>query len=223
MSTSISARKLRVILSAALIPLIAIGAGVFMLGYRLLGPVAQQTSDAATQAQQSSQEQDNLRRTQTALIANHLAVQRAKDIVATSKSYQYQNQITKDVYRLAAAAGIGVTGITFASTAAAASTPAATPTPGTPTAPSTSAAPGGGGVAAPIAPAGTKTASATIALASPMPYEKFLLFLYSIEQNSTKMRIESVSLSSASSPDDKKANGVSSDALTIEVYLNSNE
>lgn len=221
MKIQITARKLRLLLAAALIPLVAGGIGLFILGYnQQLTPAAKNASDAATQAKQGNDEQTNLLRTKRSLELNKDAVKRAQDIVAISTQYKYQDQLTADVYKLASKEGIGVASVTFTSS---------TPTPGAAAAPpavsGTGATPvaGPGGSAATVAPtAALKTASATITLNNPIPYENFLRFLYSVEQNATKMRIQSISLSAAGKTEGGAPTSINSNALTIEVYLDGN-
>lgn len=210
MTIALTARKLRLILSAALVPLVAAGVGLFLLGYnQILMPAAQSASAAATTAKQGDDEETNLQQTKRALALNAQAIQRAQNIVAKSTQYKYQEQVANDIYTLAQNAGIGISGITYASASPAASTPTA------PAAGSSSGTASASGQAS----AGLKTTTVTIALINPLPYDNFLRFLYSIEQNATKMRIENVSMSAATSANGSTSNAITSNALTIEVYL----
>lgn len=208
------ARTLRVIMSIAIVILLAGGVGLFFLGKDLLTTQAQQASDLATEATQSNEEHNRLTRTKAELERNQHAIERASKIVAESKSYQYQNQITDDVYRLAERAGISIMGINFetASTGAPASAPAAANNSGQAAGQQQSDA----AVGSITVPPGVTPTSATITIKGPVAYQNVIRFVYTIEQNLTKMRINSVSLS-ALREEGKK--GISSDAITLEVYI----
>jgi hypothetical protein len=118
--------------------------------------------------------------------------------VADSQSYQYQNQIIGDLNDYANKAGIAITSIDFV-----ADTPAATTTP-----------PAGTRTPTTIAPAGVKSTSVSITLQNPVPYDNMLRFIHSIEQNLTKMQISKIGLAKGSS-----GNAVTSEILTIQVYI----
>lgn len=209
MNGHMTARTLRIVLIALLVLLIAGGYGLFTLGHNYLNDQAQLTSDAATKAEASKQEQSNLANTKIELEKNQQAVERAAKITANSKNYAYQDQITNDISRIAKQTGVTITSISFDE--ASGSTSGATPAPATPAPGATAAA--SGLTAAPVT--GVKSTSATITLKSPVPYNQIVNFIYAVEQNLTKMRVGGIALSA----DQASRGDVSSGAITIEVYL----
>lgn len=199
--------KLRLILSIALLLLAIIGTGLFMFGYGKLGEFAAQAQQTATDASASNSSLQDLIATKKTLEQNSDAIDRAEKLVAESKLYSYQDQIITDINQFAAEAGLSISNINFteattATTAAPATTPA--PTEGTP---ATAGAP----------PAGIKSMTATVALKNPTDYSKILSFLNLIEQSLFRMQVSQVGLSKASA--DAGSNQVTSDTLTIEVYI----
>lgn len=213
MKGKLTARTLRIILIVLLVLLVLGGYGLFTLGHGYLAEQAKTTSDAATRAKQSAQEQANLAATKIELAKNKQAVERASKIVAESKTYQYQNQVTTDLYQLAAKHGIEIVGITFDATKGAAggsTAPASSPAP---TAPAGSTAPSATS-AAPAA-VGVKSTNISVALNNPVSYERIINFVYAIEQNLTKMRVEGITLSA----DQKNPSEVTTGTLALEVYL----
>lgn len=218
-----TAAQLRIILSIAMIVILAAGVGIFKIGQSKLSDVAQSVAETGAQADAGQQNLQQLATTKQSLKDNADVVRKASEMVAESKSYQYQNQIVTDLDRFASSAGITITNITFDSSTssgsaggtaagAAPTTPAATPSAGA-TGPAAAGSAGmagavPGGAAAPS----LKTVSATISFDNPVNYKNFLQFIHDIEQNLTKMQLKSLSLSQADG-------GVSSDSLTLEVYI----
>lgn len=100
------------------------------------------------------------------LETNKAAVEKAKSIVADTKTYQYQNQIVNDIESFASKAGVTVLGYSFPISTAAAK-------------PDTT---------------GMKSVSAIITFKSPMQYNNYLRFIKYIEQNITKMQITDLAL-----------------------------
>lgn len=225
MNLTWNARTFRIILTCILLLLISGGVGVFLLGKDIIDEQAAKTSQLASEKDQSNQERSRLIRTKSELEQYRTAIDRVSKIAAESKSYQYQNQITEDIYVLAGKAGVSIAGINFQNAAAggigAPSVPGGAMTPPLPT-PATPDAPAAPGSAAPSAttpsqPAGVTPTTASITLQGKTSYESIVKFIYMIEQNLTKMRIETIALSGVK---DESGNiNVTSDALTIEVYL----
>lgn len=202
-SKTMTAPQLRIALCICLVLVTAAGVAIFQLGHSKLNAVAHSVAETGAKADASQDDLQRLGLTKNELAANSDAVQKASEIAAESKSYQYQNQIVTDINRFAKQAGITITAISFAnttSTAAPATTAPAAATPG--------ANPGGA-----AATPGLKTISTTISVKSPLNYKKFLQFVHDIEQNLTKMQLQSLSLSKSAD------GGISSDNLTIEVYI----
>lgn len=206
MKKPLSAPQLRLILVIALVLLLSLGIGLFFYGYNFLKGVATTASEVATEANNSSQTLQNLVRTQRDLAEYSDTVNRASLIAAESRSYEYQDQIISDLNSYASRAGVTITDITFT-----ASTGAATPAPAAGTA-------GPGGVPSTTTASNIKSTTATVTLKSPISYDSMIAFMYSIEQSLTKMRISTIGLS-RSTDDNAPPGSVTSDALTIEVYL----
>lgn len=147
-------------------------------------------------------------------------VQRAKQIVAESKSYQYQNQIVQDINSFANSAGITILGYNFSDDANSNSSSPGGSSPSSSSPPVSS--PGGSGQspsvpephAASNIPAGVQAVTANITLKNPVPYTNFLRFLKLIEGNVTKMQVTGVSLS----PDNGHSDQISNPTIGLIVY-----
>ena len=193
----LTATTLRAILSVAMFVIAAVGGVAFWIANSKLEEYAIQVSHTSADADASRSNLQNLQKIQQTLTQDQEVVQRASNIVADSQSYQYQNQIITDLNDYAAKAGIEITNINFASTQT--TTGGATPTPAAPAAP---------------APSGVKSMPVSVTLKNPVDYLSLLKFVKSIEENLTKMQISRINLSK-----DPTKNSVTSDALTIEVYV----
>lgn len=201
--------RLRLILMASMVLMVALGVGVFMLGYKQIASYSASSRAVAAQAQASNSSLNELIAVKKELADDEDVVQRASLIVSESKSYLYQDQIIRDINRFANDSGIVVTNITFGSSGQA--TSSGTPATASPS-PTTSAAPASG-----AAPSGIKTTTASVTVKNPVDYTKMLTFIHSIENSLFKMRISQVSLSKSSEA--KGSNDVTSDVLNIEVYI----
>jgi hypothetical protein len=195
--------KLRIILALSLIVLSVLGVGVFTFGYGQLKQFVASAQDVATKAQASQSSVRDLVATKKFLEANADAVNRANQLAAESKSYVYQDQVISDINKYASEAGLIITNIAFtpATTAAVGSTPGAT-------APATGSA---------SAPSGVKSITANVTIQNPTNYLAMLNFIHLIEQSLFRMQISQVGISSTG--DANNPNQVSSDILTIEVYV----
>ena len=191
----LTATSLRVILSVSMFIVAAVGGVAFWVANSKLEEYAVEVSHTSADATASRDNLQNLQKIQQELEEDKEVVQRTSSIVADSQSYQYQNQIITDLNDYAAKAGIAITNINFASTTT-------QTTPGTPT------------PAAPTTPSGVKSMPVSITIKNPVDYLNLLKFVNSIEENLTKMQISRINLSK-----DPTRNSVTSDALTIEVYV----
>lgn len=205
--------KLRLILVGCLVLLVGVGAGVFMVGYNVLADYSAKARTTAAEAQASNSSLQNLIVVKRELAEKQDTVERASQIVAASKSYVYQDQIIRDINNFANNAGLSVTNITFADAKVTPTTPSTTNTSSPTTTNSPSATAAGGTTAV---PSGVKSMTATVTLKNPVDYNAMLRFIHSIEGSLFKMRISQVTLSR---PADAKGNEVTSDVLTIEVYV----
>jgi len=204
---TLTATNLRIILAVSLVVITAIGAGGFALAYNWLDGFAADASTVASQAAASESELQELSQTEKMLKTQHHAVERASKIAAESKSYQYQDQIINDLNDFARKAGITISDITFADDNAKGGSS------------SSSSSSSKTGTSLP-AIAGLKAPTASVTVKNPVEYRKLLTFMYLVEQSLTKMRIANVDLS-RSTAQGQAPDSITSNTLTIEVYLRS--
>lgn len=204
---TLTATNLRIILAVSLVAITAIGAGGFALAYNWLDGFAADASAVASHAAASESELQELSQTEKMLKTQHHAVERASKIAAESKSYQYQDQIINDLNDFARKAGITIADITFADNNAKGSSS------------SSSSSSSKTGTSLP-AIAGLKATTASVTVKNPVEYRKLLTFMYLVEQSLTKMRIANVDLS-RSTAQGQPPDSITSNTLTIEVYLRS--
>lgn len=185
-----TATSLRLALSLSLFVIIVAAIGGVYVSGSWLRSFAVEVSHASADAQASHATITTLQQIQEDLTANREVIERANNIVADSQSYQYQDEIIEDLNGYAAAAGVTVTNFNFNIEDEA-----------SPDSTSTSA------------PTGLKSTIVSVSLQNPVNYDNLLRFLYSIEQNLTKMQIANISLTK------DIGNDVNSEDLTIEVYI----
>jgi hypothetical protein len=205
---TLTATNLRIILAVSLVAITAIGAGGFALAYNWLDGFAADASTVASQAAASESELQELSQTEKMLKTQHHAVERASKIAAESKSYQYQDQIINDLNDFARKAGITISDITFADNNSKGGSSS-----------SSSSSSSKTGTSLP-AIAGLKATTASVTVKNPVEYRKLLTFMYLVEQSLTKMRIANVDLS-RSTAQGQAPDSITSNTLTIEVYLRS--
>ncbi len=209
-TSSLTAQKLRTLLIVSIFLIILLTVGIFTYTRGILAGYAvdvQKVSDTATS---SSQNLSALNTLKTKLAEDKTAVERAKNLVAESQSYAYQDQIVKDLKTFATKSKVTISGFQFNSeeTGAAGTTPApnvaATP------------APAAGTVtpATPTPASSLKTVSVSINLKSPLAYRDVMNFIHMIEQNLTKMQLTGIAFNK-----DTGSDNVTVNALTIEVYV----
>jgi hypothetical protein len=193
----LTATALRLILIVSMFIIAALGVVGFSFVSDGLRETANNVSQTVAEAGASQNNVQVLQQIQTKLAEDKDAVERARSIVAESQSYQYQDQIIKDLTDYANRSRIGITNIDFAATKSS-STQSTTQTP----APQQS-----------TAPSGVNSTIVTITLENPVDYTSLLRFIHAIEQNLTKMQISQVGISK--DPTGK----VTSETLAIEVYV----
>jgi hypothetical protein len=194
---SLNATGLRFGLTLSLFVIALLSTAVLYFAYDRLHDTAIDVSHAVVDASASQNNIQTLKVVQEELANEQDVIARAGNIVADSQSYQYQNQIINDLNGYAAKAGLSIISIDFA---------ADTPT-------GTTAAPTAKSPAA-VTPSGLKATTVSITLQNPVPYNNMLRFIHAIEQNLTKMQISRVGLAKGST-----GNDVTSEALTIQVYI----
>ena len=196
MKISLNAVSLRWMLSTALVlTLTGIGGG-FYIAYTTLEKSAQATANAQSEAESSDANLSQLIITKRQLEENKDVVVRAKQIVAESQGYQYQNQIINDLSFYASELGLSINSFSFQGDSA-------EQAPATP--------------AQPTVPDGKlKSTVVTIELAGNLTYESTLRYIHKIEQNITRMQVSNVALTGTAQPDQS---GGASQSLNIEVYI----
>ena len=210
-TSSLTAQKLRTLLIVSIFLTLLLTIGIFIYTRGIIAGYAADVQKVSDTATSSSQNLNALNTLKSKLAEDKVAVERAKNLVAESQSYAYQDQIVKDLKTFATKSKVTISGFQFNSEAtgtagAAGATPA-------PAAAATPAA----GTAAPTAPAAAsalKTVSVSINLKSPLPYKDVMNFIHMIEQNLTKMQLTGIAFNK-----DTASDNVTVNALTIEVYV----
>lgn len=207
MPQSITATRLRLMLSAAMVLLFILGGVIFYLGYSSLSKAASEAGEQVASAKQSETTIQRLEALQKELEQKQDIVSKASQITADSKNYFYQDRLVNDLTAYANRANLNITNISFSSQAAA-SAPAPSPA---------ESSEGGGGTAG-TAPAtdgaaGLKKATVDITLENPVNYRDLLNFLHYLEQNLTKLKVSRVVMTQSEGED------VTIDVLNLEVYL----
>ncbi len=188
--------KLRVILISLIVLSIALCAVGFWFFRNQLVTYAEEVQTANTVASASSDDIVKLQTLQKQLADDAVAVTRAKNIVADSQYYEYQNQIINDITTYAKKSKVSITGFTFTDSS----------TPSGASAAKTSQAT--------VAPTGLKSTTASITIKNPVAYTDILKFIHSIELNLTKMQLSGISMTgSTTTPTEVTIN-----PITIEVY-----
>lgn len=197
----LNASQLRIMLLASIIGVIVlIGIGFYFIQAQLYSfavVVSHANEDAAT----SRDDIAIFEKLKQELAENDATVKRAQDIVAASKSYEYQDQIIVDLNTYATRSGISIASFTFDSSGSQAPGASALPPSATGVRPKTSIA-------------GLKSTNVSIALKTPTKYRNLMNFIHSIEKNLTKMQLASFSAIKG-----EKADEVSINTLEIEVYI----
>lgn len=203
-TSNLSAQKLRIILICTILLLLIAAGGVFFFARTVLAGYAGDVQKITNATASSSKNLANLKALEGKLADNQEAVERARSLVAESKSYEYQDQIIKDINTFANKSGVKIAGYQFNSEGANATT-------------GTAAAPAAGSAAATPTPApagGLKTVNVSVNLKSPMRYEDTMEFVHMIEKNLTKMQLGGITMTKEAT-----SSSITVSALTIEVYV----
>ena len=203
-----SAVTMRLVLVVVLLLILALMSGGFYVAYSSLRTTAEEVAKTQSEAQVSDARVQNLISLERQLKQHTYAIDRAKQIVAESKSYQYQNQIITDLTHYATQAGVSITSFTFEGDAPVANS-GATQT----TTPATEGATDDAAQSA--TPTGNfKSTLVSIQLGENVSYQNLLHFLYLIEQNLTRMQVAAVSMTKG-----EAADAVTAQTLNLEVYI----
>ncbi len=202
-----SASRLRLVLAICLVAACLAMIAAAWVGLRTIDSYAIDVNQSVQEGDMSDDELSNLQHLSLDY-DNHLsAVKRAEQIVAESKSYEYQDRIIADIKTLARKSGITILEYDFSATGKT-STGSTSPTPGTS---SQQAVPY-------TIVGGLKSTKVSISVHNPVSHEALLHFIHGIEQNNTKMQIETVSLHQ-SSDENAPPGYIDSDSFVIEVYI----
>lgn len=209
-SLKLNAVMMRWLLSVLLLLLLT-GAGAgFYFSYQYLVQIAKETSDARASADSADSKLQQLRLLGAALKKHEADVKKAEQVVASAKSYQYQNQIVEDLTRYAAMAGVSIQSFTFQNETAGKKTTGSNTSPSTGDAAQNSSA----NQSQSAAPA-LKSVHVTVQLGAEVEYRRLLHLIHLIEQNLTRMQLQGLQLAR----NDKNPQAVSSQALNLEVYI----
>ena len=196
-----NAVRLRLILIVVLLLLVSLTIALGFFGVQYLKAQATEVQQVVYDATNSDRKLQRIQELASELEANQDAAARAKQVVAESKSYQYQDVIIKDLQAMASREGVSITNFNF-------------------TGSGSSTAKGSSATTKPQATSsagGLRSTTVDITLKNPVDYRSLLRFIHYIEQNLTKMQIAKVGLAGAADAD--SPNAVTSETLTIKVYI----
>ena len=185
---------MRIVFALSLVLILVGMGGIVYFGYTMLQGTAEEVSKIQTEAKAVDAKVQNLARLEKEMEKYKDSVAKARQLVAETQQYQYQNQIINDLTTYANQSGVGIEGFTFASGSA-----------GSKSSSGSSGANSG---------AGPKSMKVSVRLNEKTDYMALLRFMHLIEQNLTRMQIASVSMSKA-----EGAGQVSTQTLDVEVYV----
>lgn len=164
--------------------------GIFLLAQHIMGQKALATDHARIDAELAQEELVRLQQLKTNLAEDKTTIDKTARIVAESQQYEYQDQVVNDINTYAKKYGIDILSFDFG------------------------AKPG----IAPNSTTGGSTQQKSIVqvqLNDGIPYDSFLKFLKSIEENITKMQLTGIALQ----PNPNNPSLVQGSIIEIEVFL----
>ena len=199
MKKGLTASSARIVLALFLIIILAAMVAGSYFAYSFLSTTSKEVADMQTEASAVDMKIQNLLKLKDQLEKNPVATKKAEQIVADSKSYQYQNQIVNDLSIYAGKANVPIQSFTFqdGSTSSKSSSSSSQTTAKKPTSVS-----------------GVKSITVSIQLGDKVPYNNLLHFLYLVENNVTRMQIYGVSISRG-----EQRGEVSAQSLELGVYV----
>lgn len=201
--STIKATNMRVVLVICLLLLLSLMAGGFYLAYLNLKNVSTEVTKVQTEASSSDAQIAALQKTEQDLEEYADVVTRARDIVAESKSYQYQDQIIDTLTTFANQSGLSISSFSFQADSDTTGSSTATQQP-----------PTEGGQASASPSGSLKSTMVSVQLVNNIPYTNMLNFIHLIESNITKMQISQLSMANG-----ENYNTVNVQTLNVEVYL----
>ncbi|MFC2605996.1 hypothetical protein GWK74_03960 [Candidatus Saccharibacteria bacterium oral taxon 488] len=194
---------MRIVFALSLVLILVGMGGIVYFGYTMLQGTAGEVSKIQTEAKAVDAKVQNLARLEKEMEKYKDSVAKARQLVAETQQYQYQNQIINDLTTYANQSGVGIAGFTFTSgSAGAKSNSGSSGTSGTNNSSGSNSA------------AGPKSMKVSVRLNEKTDYMALLRFMHLIEQNLTRMQIASVSMSKA-----EGVGQVSTQTLDVEVYV----
>lgn len=199
MKKGLTASSARIVLALFLLIILAAMVAGSYFAYSFLSTTSKEVADMQTEASAVDMKIQNLLKLKDQLEKNPVATKKAEQIVADSKSYQYQNQIVNDLSIYAGKANVPIQSFTFqdGSTSAKSSSSSSQTTTKKPTSVN-----------------GVKSITVSIQLGDKVPYNNLLHFLYLVENNVTRMQISGVSISRG-----EQRGEVSAQSLELGVYV----
>lgn len=200
MKKGLTASSARIVLALFLLIILAAMVAGSYFAYSFLSTTSKEVTDMQTEASAVDMKIQNLLKLKDQLEKNPVATKKAEQIVAESKSYQYQNQIINDLSIYAAKANVPIQSFTFqdSSTSSAKSSSSSSQTT----------------AKKPTSVSGVKSITVSIQLGDKVPYNNLLHFLYLVENNVTRMQISGVSISRG-----EQRGEVSAQSLELGVYV----
>ncbi len=194
--------KMRLVLTGLLLLILAGMVTGFLFAYSLLKDTAEQVSRTQSEAEYSDAKLNQIILQQQEMEKYQDVVDKAEQIVAESKKYQYQNQIIEDLSKYAKQAKLDIRSFDFKEA-------------GSPTAKKPNQSTAGNANNSTQKPNNKlKSTLVEIRLGNNPSYTKLLHFIHLIEQNLTRMQITSLTMNG-----DRGGGPTSRQNLTIEVYV----
>ena len=234
-SKGISAALLEKILLFVIVLILGVTIAIYTFLSGFVKTQAAIASESVAKANASQEDIDDLSKSYIWLQENQSLVEKTNKIVAEASQYKYQDQVIVDLESYAKQVGLTVTKYKFSETAAAPTTspstgstaPATTPPAAAPAAGATNAGGGGGAASASsteTTPSGLTVATIDIELGPDVSYRKLLLFMKKIEQNVTRIQINSIGITLAGDTSESTGSdvkdSVSVSTFTISVFIN---
>ena len=194
---------MRIVFALSLVLILVGMGGIVYFGYTMLQGTAGEVSKIQTEAKAVDAKVQNLARLEKEMEKYKDSVAKARQLVADTQQYQYQNQIINDLTAYANKSGVGIAGFTFTSgSAGAKSNSGSSGTSGTNNSSGSNSA------------VGPKSMKVSVRLNEKTDYMALLRFMHLIEQNLTRMQIASVSMSKT-----EGTGQVNTQTLEVEVYV----
>lgn len=217
MKAGLTATKLRIILTLALIAIVGLGVALHLTVGNMVQNYAVSVNKKSSEAASSDERLRQLSSLKSNLEKHKKTMQRVSHIAAEQESYNYQDQVIQDLERYAQRSGISISSISFSGGSS--STSGSAPAAAAPAAPATSgaAAPAEGAPAGAVAQPAASGASPTLITLTPktpMSYDGFIKFLHAVENNLTRMQVSNLAI--ARSEED---NGLAISTIALEVYI----